>query len=95
MSSSKETKAPRVEELEQTLREVLAHIRPQGHSSWELNTCLVTNEQVTKWWSVLGVVPRWEDAPDAIPDRRRVRDAPSSRPARPATRSEDVPGRAR
>lgn len=40
---------PRVQELEDTLRDVLTHIRPQGHPGWELNTCLVTNEQLAKW----------------------------------------------
>jgi DNA-binding transcriptional regulator YhcF (GntR family) len=51
--------ADRVEYLEETLRDVLSHIRPQGHPSWELNTCLVTNEQVERWWSTLGITPRW------------------------------------
>lgn len=50
----------RVEALEATLRDVLAHIRPQGHPGWELNTCLVTNAQVATWWAVLGVTPVWE-----------------------------------
>lgn len=52
----------RIRELEGTLADVLSHIRPQGHASWELNTCLVTNEQVGKWWAALGITPNWEDA---------------------------------
>jgi hypothetical protein len=36
--------ACRIQALEDTLRDVLSHIRPQGHPSWELNTCLVTND---------------------------------------------------
>ncbi|WP_330351836.1 hypothetical protein [Streptomyces sp. NBC_00582] len=54
----------RIKELEQTLKEVLTHIQPQGHRSWELNTCLVTNEQVTRWAKVVGLTPRWEVAED-------------------------------
>ncbi|MFM9462803.1 hypothetical protein ACKI1K_08100 [Streptomyces scabiei] len=54
----------RIKELEATLTEVLTHIRPQGHLSWELNTCLVTNEQVTRWAKVVGLTPRWEVAED-------------------------------
>ncbi|MER7690519.1 hypothetical protein [Streptomyces sp. NPDC097610] len=50
----------RIKELEETLTEVLTHIRPQGHRSWELNTCLVTNEQVTRWAKVVGLTPSWE-----------------------------------
>ncbi|MFF9436336.1 hypothetical protein ACF1BP_21640 [Streptomyces sp. NPDC014735] len=50
---------PRVEELEQTLREVLSHLRPQGHANRELNTCLVTSGQVAKWWTIL--TPRRAD----------------------------------
>ncbi|MEW2493890.1 winged helix-turn-helix domain-containing protein [Streptomyces nodosus] len=50
----------RTEALEDTLRDVLSHIRPQGHPNWELNTCLVTNAQLTKWWAALGVTPRWQ-----------------------------------
>ncbi|MEU2354557.1 hypothetical protein ABZ599_16570 [Streptomyces misionensis] len=50
----------RIEALEDTLRDVLSHIRPQGHPSWELNTCLVTNAQLTRWWAALGVAPRWQ-----------------------------------
>jgi hypothetical protein len=53
----------RIEALETTLRDVLAHIRPQGHPTWELNTCLVTNAQVATWWAVLGVTPAWEAEP--------------------------------
>lgn len=53
----------RIEALEATLRDVLAHIRPQGHPKWELNTCLVTNAQVATWWAVLGVTPTWEAEP--------------------------------
>jgi len=41
--------ATRIKQLEETLADVLSHIRPQGHPGWELNTCLVTNEQVTNW----------------------------------------------
>ncbi|MFJ8752246.1 hypothetical protein ACIREO_23360 [Streptomyces sp. NPDC102441] len=55
----------RIKELEATLAEVLTHIRPQGHRSWELNTCLVTNEQVTRWAKVAGLTPRWEAADQA------------------------------
>ncbi|MCX4682264.1 hypothetical protein OG413_44590 [Streptomyces sp. NBC_01433] len=55
----------RIKELEETLAEVLTHIRAQGHRSWELNTCLVTNEQVTRWAKVVGLTPRWEAAEDA------------------------------
>jgi hypothetical protein len=51
--------ADRAQVLEDTLRDVLSHIRPQGHLRWELNTCLVTNDQLTKWWAVLGVTPQW------------------------------------
>jgi hypothetical protein len=43
----------RAEHLATALRDVLNHIRPQGHPSWELNTCLVTNAQVTAWWATL------------------------------------------
>ncbi|MFD7772051.1 GntR family transcriptional regulator [Streptomyces sp. NPDC059787] len=50
--------ADRVEVLEEALRDVLGHIRPQGHPRWELNTCLVSNDQLTKWWVVLGAAPR-------------------------------------
>ncbi|MFI0265708.1 hypothetical protein [Streptomyces luteogriseus] len=50
----------RVAELEATLREVLEQIRPQGHVSWELNTCLVTNEQMVRWCSVIGLTSKWE-----------------------------------
>ncbi|MFJ3213546.1 hypothetical protein [Streptomyces flaveolus] len=54
--------ADRAQVLEDTLRDVLSHIRPQGHLHWELNTCLVTNDQLTKWWAVLGVTPQWHTA---------------------------------
>ncbi|MGW2425188.1 GntR family transcriptional regulator [Streptomyces sp. NPDC001709] len=53
----------RVEALEDTLRDVLSHIRPQGHPSWQLNTCLVSNAQLTRWWAALGVTPRWQQTP--------------------------------
>ncbi|MFF5018983.1 winged helix-turn-helix domain-containing protein [Streptomyces sp. NPDC001165] len=55
--------ARRAEALEDTLRDVLSHIRPQGHPSWELNTCLVSNAQLTRWWAALGIAPRWQQAP--------------------------------
>jgi hypothetical protein len=44
--------AQRVEELEATLAEVLAHIRPQGDPGWKLNTCLVTDELLAEWTKV-------------------------------------------
>ncbi|MDI1453140.1 hypothetical protein ACWDU8_05335 [Streptomyces sp. NPDC003388] len=50
--------AARIEALGETLRDVLSNIRPQGHPSWKVNTCLVTNEQLTRWWATLGVAPR-------------------------------------
>jgi len=50
--------ARRAEALEDTLRDVLSRIRPQGHPGWELNTCLVSNAQLTRWWAVLGVTPQ-------------------------------------
>lgn len=50
--------ARRAEALEDTLRDVLSHIRPQGHPGWELNTCLVSNAQLTRWWAVLGITPQ-------------------------------------
>jgi hypothetical protein len=53
--------AARIAELEDILRDVLTHIRPQGNPGWETNTCLVTNGQVTAWWKVLGVTPRWKE----------------------------------
>ncbi|MEV7871422.1 hypothetical protein AB0P17_36200 [Streptomyces sp. NPDC088124] len=56
--------ARRVEALEDTLRDVLSHIRPQGHPSWELNTCLVSKEQLTKWWAALGVTPQRQTPPE-------------------------------
>ncbi|GGQ85031.1 hypothetical protein [Streptomyces flaveolus] len=56
--------ADRVQVLEDTLRDVLSHIRPQGSPHWELNTCLVTNEKLATWWSALGVTPRWETTSD-------------------------------
>ncbi|MFC8373795.1 hypothetical protein [Streptomyces sp. CB02400] len=34
----------RIEVLEEALRDVLSHIRPQGRPGWELNTCLMSNE---------------------------------------------------
>ncbi|MFH9089102.1 winged helix-turn-helix domain-containing protein [Streptomyces sp. NPDC017673] len=49
--------ARRIEALENTLRDVPSHIRPQGHPSWELNTCLVSNAQLAKWWAALGAAP--------------------------------------
>lgn len=52
-TSGEPADARRVEALEATLRDVLNHIRPQGHPGWELNTCLVTNDQMTKWRAVL------------------------------------------
>ena len=58
--SHKAGEVARIEALEATLRDVLAHIRPQGHPKWELNTCLVTNAQVATWWAALGVTPTWE-----------------------------------
>ncbi|MFE0773329.1 GntR family transcriptional regulator [Streptomyces sp. NPDC058861] len=48
----------RCEQLEETLREVLGHLRPQGHPGWKLNTCLVTDEQLAKWWAALGAAPQ-------------------------------------
>ncbi len=48
--------------MENTLRDVLSHIRPQGHPSWKLNTCLVSNAQLTKWWAALGVTPAVADS---------------------------------
>jgi hypothetical protein len=55
------TDAERVQELEATLKDVLQQIRPQGHISWELNTCTVTNQQLADWWSVLGVKATWTE----------------------------------
>jgi hypothetical protein len=55
--------ACRIQALEDTLRDALSHIRPQGHPSWELNTCLVTNDQLTKWWATLSLSPQWETSP--------------------------------
>jgi hypothetical protein len=54
--------ADRVQVLQETLRDAISHIRPQGSPQWELNTCLVSNEQLATWWAVLGVTPRWETA---------------------------------
>lgn len=48
----------RIEALEDTLHDVLSHIRPHGPLSWELNTCLVSTQQVTKWRATLGATPR-------------------------------------
>ncbi|WP_243766245.1 hypothetical protein [Streptomyces sp. GC420] len=56
----------RIEALEAALRDVLSHIRPQGQPDWQLNTCLVSNDQVTTWWAVLGAAPRWQ-TPDGHP----------------------------
>ncbi|MGW3387360.1 GntR family transcriptional regulator [Streptomyces cinereoruber] len=56
--AGQEGKDRRCEQLEETLREVLGHLRPQGHPGWELNTCLVTNEQLAKWWAALGATPQ-------------------------------------
>lgn len=42
--------ADRIEVLTETLRDVLDRIRPQRHLSWKLNTCLLSNNQLTKWW---------------------------------------------
>ncbi|MEW2493766.1 winged helix-turn-helix domain-containing protein [Streptomyces nodosus] len=50
--------ACRAETLEDTLRDVLSHIRPQGHPGWELNTCLVSNAQLTRWWAALDATPQ-------------------------------------
>lgn len=47
------TEDRRIKALEGALRDVLSHIRPQGHPDWELNTCLVSNDQVTKWRAAL------------------------------------------
>lgn len=55
-----DTDSGRLQQLEDTLRDVLSHIRPQGNPSWELNTCLVSNDQLTKWWAALGVTPQWQ-----------------------------------
>ncbi|MFF9158255.1 hypothetical protein ACF1AB_39195 [Streptomyces sp. NPDC014846] len=43
----------RILALEDTLRDVLGHIRPQGNPNWELNACLVTNDQLNQWWATL------------------------------------------
>lgn len=53
-STTEEDEGRRREQLEETLREVLGHLRPQGHPGWELNTCLVSDEQLARWWAVLG-----------------------------------------
>jgi hypothetical protein len=55
------TDVERIKELEATLKNVLIHIRPQGHPGWELNTCTVTNEQLAAWWKVLGVKATWTE----------------------------------
>ncbi|MFF5639521.1 GntR family transcriptional regulator [Streptomyces sp. NPDC012825] len=52
--AGQEGQGRRCEQLEEILREVLGHLRPQGHPSWELNTCLVTDEQLAKWRAALG-----------------------------------------
>ncbi|MGX5183405.1 GntR family transcriptional regulator [Streptomyces avermitilis] len=51
--SGESADARRAEALKDTLRDVLSHMRPQGHPNWELNTCLVTNAQLTRWWAAL------------------------------------------
>jgi hypothetical protein len=63
-AGGEEVGADRVQVLEETLRDVLSHIRPQGSPHWELNTSLVSNEQLATWWAVLGVTPRWEATGD-------------------------------
>lgn len=55
-----ETDSGRLRQLEDALRDVLSHIGPQGHPSWELNTCLVSDDQLTRWWAVLGATPQWQ-----------------------------------
>jgi hypothetical protein len=52
-TSGEPADARRAEALEVALRDVLSHIRPQGHPGWELNTCLVTNDQLAKWRAAL------------------------------------------
>jgi hypothetical protein len=47
------TSEERVKELEQALEEVLTCIRRQGHPNWQLNTCLVTDDELKKWWKIL------------------------------------------
>ncbi|MET9725486.1 winged helix-turn-helix domain-containing protein [Streptomyces zaomyceticus] len=56
------TGGERREQLESVLRDVLSHIRPQGNPGWELNTCLVSNDQLTKWWTALGATPPVADS---------------------------------
>jgi hypothetical protein len=50
----------RIAELEAVLRDVLDHIRRQGNPGWQVNTCLVTDEQVTAWRAVLDGTPAAE-----------------------------------
>lgn len=61
-AQAKETgKDRRHEQVEHSLREVLSRIRPQGHPSWELNTCLVSNEELARWWAALGDAPQQQN----------------------------------
>ncbi|WP_438490809.1 hypothetical protein [Streptomyces sp. S186] len=55
--SIKESSELRMQEIEATLQDVLTHIRPQGHPSWGLNTCLVTNDQLDRWRQAAGLPP--------------------------------------
>ncbi|MFF7146265.1 GNAT family N-acetyltransferase [Streptomyces nodosus] len=61
----------RIMALEETLRDVLSHIRPQGHPSWEVDTSLVTDAQVTKWWAALGGTPGGTLRTSVRTERRR------------------------
>ncbi|MEU7697176.1 GntR family transcriptional regulator [Streptomyces sp. NPDC039028] len=73
----------RRERLDDVLRDVLSHIRPQGNPSWELNTCLVGNDQVTRWRAALEAAApmtdsRGEERPNrASPAQRGPRSTPS------------------
>lgn len=58
----------RIGELEATLRDVLNHLRPQGHPAWKVHTALVTDEQLTAWKTILNataVQPEIQERIDA------------------------------